>query len=341
MKKIGPYLIFIAAMLWATDAPFRVHLTKELSSNFIVLGEHFVDILFVLPVLVMGFGDLKKLNFKDWLAVLFIAVGGSALASVAFTQAFHYVNPSVAILLQKLQPLITIGLAATILKENLNSKFWLWAIVALFGAYLISFNGLRPQLFPGDTLNPNLKGVGLALIAAFFWGGSTVMGKLVLEKVNFKIMTSLRFVLAFVFLLILNISQHTIPKFSTLTKTDWSFIAIIAITSGVVSLFIYYRGLAYTKASVATLAELGFPMAAVFVNWIFLPQYGYSTATVAYLISKHAYMQVLPFIWGLFVFYKIQTLGMVVLLFAIFRLASYNKQQENLDPKPLLLNQTT
>ena len=37
--KFGPYLIFFAAMLWATDAPFRLHLTQDLPSNLIVLVE--------------------------------------------------------------------------------------------------------------------------------------------------------------------------------------------------------------------------------------------------------------------------------------------------------------
>jgi len=304
-KKFGPYLIFLAAMLWATDAPFRLHLTKELSSNFIVLGEHFVDVLFCLPILAMGFAEIKKLNYKDWLAVLFIAIGGSAIASIAFTQAFHYVNPSVAILLQKLQPLIAISLAAGMLKETLTPKFWLWAVVALTGAYLISFAGLKPELFPGEKLNPNLMGVGLALLAAFFWGGSTVMGKYVLSTTNFKIMTSLRFCVAFVFLIILNFAQKTFPKFSSVSGTDWLFIAIIAITSGVVSLFIYYKGLENTKASIATLAELGFPMAAVIINWIF--------------ISGSA------LVWP-------QLLGMAILLFAIFRLSGYNSQQVVADP---------
>lgn len=300
MKRFGPYLIFAAAMLWATDAPFRVHLTKDLSSNFIVLVEHFFDVLIVLPILLMNLKVFKALSLKQWGAVLFIAIGGSALASVAFTQAFHYVNPSVAILLQKLQPLIAIGLAATFLKENFNSKFWLWTILALFGAYLISFAGFKAQLFPGETLNPNLMGVGLALIAAFFWGGSTVMGRYMLSSVNFKVMTSLRFTLAFVFLLFMNLYQKSIPQLSTVTKTDWLFLLIVAITSGVVSLFIYYKGLETTKASVATLAELGFPMAAVIVNWVFIP----NSALV----------------WP-------QIVGMGVLLFAIFSLSRYNQQQ--------------
>src|SRR6185369_11268406 len=152
------------AMLWATDAPFRVHLTQDLPSNFIVLMEHFFDVVVVLPILLMNWSSLKLLKAKEWGAVLVIAVGGSALASIAFTQAFHYVNPSVAILLQKLQPLIAIGLAASLLKENLNKNFWLWAFVALLGAYLISFPGIVPQSYPGEVLNPNVIGVTLALV---------------------------------------------------------------------------------------------------------------------------------------------------------------------------------
>lgn len=297
----GPYLIFFAAMLWATDAPFRLHLTQGFSSNFIVLAEHTVDVLCVLPILFIGFRELKKLTYKEWLAVLVIAVGGSALASVAFTQAFHYVNPSVAILLQKLQPLIAIGLAATLLKERLSPRFWLWAILALLGAYLISFPGFLPQVFPGEQFNPNLTGVMLALLAALFWGASTVMGKVVLNKTNFKIMTALRFCVAWIFLLILTFLQHSFPKFNTITRTDYLFIIVIAIASGVVSLFIYYFGLQSTKASIATLAELGFPMAAVLVNWLFIPD-----------------SALLP----------VQILGMIILLFAVFRLSGENADRD-------------
>src|SRR6185503_16060115 len=99
MRTWGPFFVLFAAMLWATDAPFRIHLTKELSSNFIVLGEHLVDVIFCLPIIALGWRQLRGLSVKEWGAVLFIAIGGSALGSIAFTQAFHYVNPSVAILL--------------------------------------------------------------------------------------------------------------------------------------------------------------------------------------------------------------------------------------------------
>lgn len=272
LKKFGPYLIFFAAMLWASDAPFRLHLTKDLPSNFIVLGEHFFDILVALPILFVNWPEVKKLNLKGWLSVIVVAVGGSALASVAFTEAFHYVNPSVAILLQKLQPFIAIGLAVAILKERLPRRFWLWTFLAVAAAYVISFPNFVPRVYDGEVFNPNVIGVTLALVAALFWGASTVLGKYALGTVSFKTMTALRFVLGFLFLLALNAYQGTLGVISSVTPRDWLFILIIAVTSGIVSLFIYYKGLAYTKASVATVAELGFPMAAVAVNAVFINQ---------------------------------------------------------------------
>lgn len=266
----GPALVFLAAVLWATDAPFRVHLTESLSSNFIVFAEHFVDILIAVPILIWSWRDLKKVTRREWAAILVIAIGGSALASIAFTQAFHYVNPSVAILLQKVQPLIAILLAGVFLGERLHRNFWAWAAVALFGAYLVSFPNLVPQLYAGEAFNPNTIGVLLALTAALLWGGSTVLGKYVLKHTAFQTLTALRFVIAFIFLGILNIAQDTFPAWNEVTATDWLFIVIIALASGVFSLFLYYYGLQYTKASIATIAELGFPLAAVVVNAYFI-----------------------------------------------------------------------
>ncbi|MBV9159906.1 MAG: DMT family transporter [Candidatus Kaiserbacteria bacterium] len=267
----GPGLVFFAAVLWATDAPFRAHLTQALSSNFIVFAEHGVDILFAVPILIWSWADLKKLSWREWVAVLVIAIGGSALASIAFTQSFHYVNPSVSILLQKVQPLLAIALAAAFLGERLRRNFWLWALVALFGAYLVTFPHLVPKLYDGESFNPNVYGALLALLAALLWGASTVLGKYALRAASFQTLTALRFIVAFVFLGFLNAVQHTYPAWGSVTPTDWLFIAIIALASGVFSLYLYYYGLQYTRASIATLCELGFPLAAVFVNAYFIP----------------------------------------------------------------------
>lgn len=302
----GPALVFLAAALWATDAPFRSHLTAGLASNFIVLAEHGVSLLIALPILLLNWGDLRKLSLREWLAILVIGIGGSALAAVAFTESFHYVNPSVSIVLQKVQPLIAITLAAWLLGEALRKNFWMWTAVALFGAYLVSFPGLIPQTYAGEAFNPSLIGALLALTAAALWGASTVLGKYVLRTVAFQTLTSLRFIIGFMFLALLNVAQHSYPSVSSITGTDILFILIVALTSGVFSLFLYYYGLQFTKASIATIAELGFPLAAVFVNAYFIP--GNQTEGT------------------MFGLYAAQWVGTLLLLFAMLMLSRVNRE---------------
>jgi drug/metabolite transporter (DMT)-like permease len=294
-EKLGPWFVTFSAILWAMDAPFRKYLTTQLSSTTIVLMEHILICICILPIFLPRLSELKKLNFKEWLSVIFIGFGGSALATVLFTQSFHYLNPTVAILLQKLQPLIAIGLAFWILEEKLSKDFWVWAVVAIFGAYLVSFPDLK---LTGFAWQANL-GVLLALGAAFFWGGSTVFGRFVLRKVSFQMMTSLRFLSALVFLFFINVYYKTLPELKLTTSKDWFFVFMTAIVAGFVSLLIYYYGLRSTKASVATLCELAFPFSAVVVNWIFLK-------------STLSWMQIL---------------GGLILLFAITRLSVVNETE--------------
>jgi uncharacterized membrane protein len=109
-----------------------------------------------------------------------------------------------------------------------------------------------------------------ALLAAVLWGASTVFGKYVLNTVSFEAMTALRFAVAFVFLLGLNIFDGGLSQIGLVTTTDLLFLIIVSIVSGSMSLLLYYRGLQFTKASIATLAELGFVFASLLINIIFL-----------------------------------------------------------------------
>ena len=265
--RTGPWLVALAAFLWAIDAPFRKYLTADLSSTTIVFMEHILIVIIVLVGLRPYLKEFKKLNWRGWLAIAFIGFGGSALATVLFTQSFHYVNPSVAILLQKIQPLVAIFLAIVFLHERLSKKFWWWALLALVGAYVVSFPEISPQglSFSGGTI-----GVFLALAAAGLWGGATVFGRYLLRDISWQAITALRFISALIFLLVIQVYYGRLAEVGAASGQDWIFVFIVAIVAGFVSLLIYYRGLKYTSASIATLAELTFPMAAVVINWIFL-----------------------------------------------------------------------
>ena len=267
--NLGPFLVLIAAMLWAVDAPFRVPLTKILSATTIVLMEHIIIAVFVFVFLFRYLKELRGLGLREWLAVIFIGFGGSALATVLFTQsfaAFGYM-PTVPILLQKIQPFFAVALATLLLKEKLTRGFWIWAGFGIFGAYLITYPDARIQDF---ALGGQTTGALLALAAAFLWAGSTVFGRVVLKKISFQAMTAVRFLSALVFLFLIQIYYGRLGEIAAATRTDWYYVFIIAVLAGFVSLFIYYVGLKSTKASIATICELAFPFSAVITNWKFL-----------------------------------------------------------------------
>lgn len=299
MKKIAPLLVVIAALLWSADALLRTPLTTRLSATTIVFYEHLFGLFLVLPFLFRGFRQLAKLRAQEWGAVLLIALGGSLLATVFFTASFSYVSPSVAILLQKIQPLVAIVLAASLLRERLSRYFWVWTIIAIGGAYLISF----PNLNPGSltTYDGSMRGIIFALTAAFFWGASTVFGRFVLAKTSFQMMTSLRITLAFLMLGAYFIVSGRTGELTGIGATDmWRLIAI-AVFTGTGALFIYYRGLADTKASIATIAELAFPFSAVVLNWLFL---GISLSAM-------------------------QIVGGLILVYAIYRVSAANRNTDD------------
>ena len=116
---VGVLLVAFGAALWGTDAVLRVPLLEVMSPAAIVLSEHLVLLLYSVPAVVLGWGVLAGLRASQWVALLIIAWGGSALATLLFTTAFVLGNPTVVILLQKTQPLFAIALAHVLLRERL------------------------------------------------------------------------------------------------------------------------------------------------------------------------------------------------------------------------------
>lgn len=269
MVEIRSLFIALAAILWATDALFRLPLVQALSAQAIVFTEHLLALGFVVP-LIMRYGRLiRRLTAREWWAVIFIGVAASVLATFAFTASFNYVSPSVSILLQKTQPLFTFLVALVFLRERLPSRFWLWAGLAIVGAYLISFPELTPAL---SLYASGLTGVLLALLAAALWGSATVFGRFLLHRLPFPAVTALRFVVALPVAGLLLVASGRTGELGVISMRDLVYLIIIMLGPGFGAMYLYYRGLEVTKASVSAILELTWPLAAVLLNWIFLHQ---------------------------------------------------------------------
>jgi drug/metabolite transporter (DMT)-like permease len=268
----GPLLVVLGASLWATDALFRVPVTHRYSPLLIVTINHVFLLVPALFILRNQGAALRLLSLKEWAALIFISCFGSVLGTVAFTEAFVATsNYSVPVLIQKIQPCFAILLARVLLRETVRPWFWLFAAVAVAGAYLLSF-GFTPVW-------TSLKGqdfiaITYALLAALTWGSCTVVSRLLLQNLSFTFVTAARFVLGAIFALALSSASVLLQSHPTQLATpvwldSWHFFAM-AFISGLIPILIYYRGLKSTSASVASLCELAFPLVAILLNWLYL-----------------------------------------------------------------------
>jgi drug/metabolite transporter (DMT)-like permease len=135
--RFAVVLVALGAMLWGTDALFRAPLLRHLSSDRLiqstqlVLMEHVILVVCSLPLLWLARDQIRRLNRRQWSAIVAIGVGASGLATVLFTISFGYGHFIETLLLQKTQPLIAILLASLWLRERLAPAAWGLVPVAL------------------------------------------------------------------------------------------------------------------------------------------------------------------------------------------------------------------
>ena len=267
MYKYAPHLaVIFAALLWSVDALLRQSL-YALPGLLIVTIEHGVGTLIFIPFLKKYWNDIKGLLQSGWISILWISLFGGMGGTYFYTRALSYVeyiDLSIVVLLQKLQPVFAMSLAAIILKEKLSKKYILLAFLAIIGGYLVTFGKNSVPNWDDNTLIAAL----LALLAAFCWGSSTAIAKKALVSLHYSAVTGLRLaVTTLISLIIIIIFNFEILNVD-ISLNQWSMIIIIVLSSGTFALFIYYYGLNKLPASHTTLFELFWPLSAVIIDWI-------------------------------------------------------------------------
>lgn len=257
----GTWLIAVAASMWGLSGLLREPLSKELPALAVVLAEHVVLVLLVSPWVVAALRELSRSSLRTKVGILVIGAGSSALATTMFTAAFRIGDPITPQVLQKLQPVIALVLAAVVLGERLTPRFPLFAVPAILGAWLLAF----PD--PLGVGVQSLTAAGLAVGAAALWAAGTVLGRMVSAELSFLHVTTLRFTVGLV----------ALAGFAMVTGTPVGVplalvpqLALLALVPGLLALVLYYLALRRTPASRATLAELAFPLSAATVGVLWL-----------------------------------------------------------------------
>jgi len=268
MKKFAPFFVILAASLWAVDGIVLRPSLYILPVALVVFIESAIVALLLTPFMYKYFDDVKKLMLNDWLAFLGVAILGGAIGTMAITKALfyvNYVNLSIVILIQKLQPVFAISLAAIFLKEKQPREFFIWAALAIVGAYFMTFGLHIPNIFAGDKTT---MAALFALLAALSFSSSTVLSKRALKNVSFELGTYLRFAITSVIMLIIVVASGTLISVSDVSTKQIYIFILIAFTTGGPAIFLYYYGLKRIPASVASICELAFPLTAVILEFV-------------------------------------------------------------------------
>jgi len=274
IDRFSVVLIAVAATMWASDTYFRAQLVGHLKPAQIVVIEDALISLFLLAFLLRGIPELRRLDRRGWIAIILIAVGPQAVATILFTQSFSYGHYAETFVLQQTQPLIAILLAWLILGERRRPWFWPTAALAVVGVYMVVFAQNLTAPF-SDLQHGRLEAGLYALGAAALWASGTVLGRFVLGKLSFTTTTALRFTLALPVLLLIVLVQSGGAAFAHYQSSDALPFLGIALIPGFLALLLYYRALRSTPATLATIAEMAFPVAATFIASA-PPPYGFS-----------------------------------------------------------------
>lgn len=272
MKKqtplLGSIFIIIAAMMWGIDGilltPSYFTKFQFFDVNFIVFIAHAIPTIILSIFFSKQYKYLKTFTKSDYLFFILIALFGGTIGTLSIVKALelsNYTPYSIVILIQKTQPIFAILLAIFLLKEKPSKNFYVVAVIALIAIYFLTFEFKSPVLLKQN----NLLAVLYSLLAAFSFGSSTVFGKKVVYKFSFLTSTFYRFffttIITILFVIFSETTRNTITQY-TQNKNLMGLSLFIAIF-GLLAILIYYNGLKYVKATIATFCELAFPITSV------------------------------------------------------------------------------
>lgn len=263
----GTIAISISAMLWGLDGVVLTPRLFNLDVYYVVFMLHAIPFVIMNFIFYKEYSKIIVFTKTDYLTLIIISVFGGAVGTLSIVKALFLVNfeqLTVVILLQKLQPLFAISLAAILLKEKLRRNFLLWATIAIISGYFMTF-GLKLPSF--DNSSNTIYASLLALLAAFSFGSSTVFSKKILQKYDFKTATFYRYGITSVFMFLVVLLSGKFSQIYQTTNENWLYFLLIALTTGSGAIFFYYYGLMRVKAIIATICELFFPLTAIILDY--------------------------------------------------------------------------
>jgi drug/metabolite transporter (DMT)-like permease len=265
-EVLGPLLVIVGASMWGLETFWRVRLNASFDADILVFHEHWMGLVLTSPFLFANLPALRKVSRKGWASIVLSGVLGSALGTVCFTEALTLLNASLANLLLNVQPIVSVLVSWFWLRERPLPRFYPWAAVALAC-------GAATAWSPDALQAPDRLALGLVFIAAtaFCWGASTTFGRAAMIEIEFKAGTALRYLVGTGATFLIAVVDGRLGarlRFGVLfTGPVFKDMLGLLVVAAITPTFLYFAGLARTRATVATFAEMAQTFASLLITW--------------------------------------------------------------------------
>lgn len=265
---IGAMAICVAATLWGLDGVVLTPRLYSLNIGLVVFIFHALPFIIMNTFMYKEYRHIRNFTKGDVLMFFLLSLFGGAIGTLAIVKALFLVNfkaLTIVVLLQKLQPVFAITLAALLLGEKLKRNFLLWSALAITAGYFLTFGFRLPDFSTGSQ---TALAAGYSLLAAFAFGSSTVFSKKVLRRYSFFTATFYRYAFTTVIMLLFTLSTGVLKNIPEISGFQWSIFTLIGVTTGSGAIFLYYFGLTRIRAMLATICELCFPVSAILFDYL-------------------------------------------------------------------------
>jgi drug/metabolite transporter (DMT)-like permease len=143
---VGPLILFVSALVWAGYSVLAKYLVKDIHPLRLTFYSLLIGLIFLgaLVTFTSGWALPEHASIGEWIAVAFLGFGSTGVAYIFYFYALKWAEMTLVAVIQYLEPLITMLLAAWLVEERMIVGGLVGGVLILSGVWLV--NRSTPQL---------------------------------------------------------------------------------------------------------------------------------------------------------------------------------------------------
>lgn len=249
----GAPAILLACILWPSAYVIRKGYLQTLTPPVLMLltstAIALATIVFAPRLVQRAFRTARQMPVRT----LGVSFFGAVLGSTLFLAALDRLDVGVAGVLEKIQPVFVVVLAAVVLHEKIDVSKIPAIAIALVASYFVA----QRHPFTVSAGDASVDGMLLGVLAAAAYSGSSIMGRSLLSGGAKPLeVTFLRFALSIPFLIVLIALRGELASVAEIPLDVLAGASSVAVFLTAGGYLLYYRGLQDVPAGEASVLEL-------------------------------------------------------------------------------------